>query len=161
MVHNGIEYGIIAAYAETLGIPRAPNVGKQAHETAAETTPLRDPAHYQYDLDLPDIAEVWRRGSVIATPGGSCCALCPEKTRCEAREVALGVRGGRDALVHLEHLHVLPPGHFLGSVSGRTAGCVPAVPTVCGLTVPCPRANISSGQSGSIGCDWGPTGRGA
>jgi len=67
MVHNGIEYGIMAAYAEGLGILRAANVGKQTHAVDAETTPLRDPEHYQYDLDLPDITEVWRRGSVIAS----------------------------------------------------------------------------------------------
>jgi len=67
MVHNGIEYGIMAAYAEGLGILRAANVGKKTHEVDAETTPLRDPEHYQYDLDLPDVAEVWRRGSVIAS----------------------------------------------------------------------------------------------
>ena len=67
MVHNGIEYGIMAAYAEGLGVLRAANVGKQQHPIDAETTPLRDPEHYQYDLNLPDIAEVWRRGSVIAS----------------------------------------------------------------------------------------------
>jgi 6-phosphogluconate dehydrogenase len=67
MVHNGIEYGIMAAYAEGLGILRAANVGKQTHAVDAETTPLRDPDHYQYDLDLPDITELWRRGSVIAS----------------------------------------------------------------------------------------------
>jgi 6-phosphogluconate dehydrogenase len=67
MVHNGIEYGIMAAYAEGLGVLRAANIGKQAHAIDAETTPLRDPEHYQYDLNLPDIAEVWRRGSVIAS----------------------------------------------------------------------------------------------
>jgi 6-phosphogluconate dehydrogenase len=67
MVHNGIEYGIMAAYAEGLGILRAANVGKQSHAVDAETTPLRDPGHYQYDLNLPDISEVWRRGSVIAS----------------------------------------------------------------------------------------------
>jgi len=68
MVHNGIEYGIMAAYAEGLGILRAANVGKQAAVAAdAETTPLRDPEHYQYDLNLRDVAEVWRRGSVIAS----------------------------------------------------------------------------------------------
>jgi 6-phosphogluconate dehydrogenase len=67
MVHNGIEYGIMAAYAEGLGVLRSANVGKQKHEVDAETTPLRDPEHYQYDLNLPDIAEVWRRGSVIAS----------------------------------------------------------------------------------------------
>ena len=67
MVHNGIEYGIMAAYAEGLGIIRAANVGKQDHVVDAETTPLRDPQHYQYDFDLKDVAEVWRRGSVIAS----------------------------------------------------------------------------------------------
>ena len=68
MVHNGIEYGIMAAYAEGLSILRGANIGKQGTGAAdAETTPLRDPEHYQYDLDLSDIAEVWRRGSVIAS----------------------------------------------------------------------------------------------
>jgi 6-phosphogluconate dehydrogenase len=67
MVHNGIEYGIMAAYAEGLGVLHSANVGKQTHEMDAETTPLRKPEHYQYDLNLPDIAEVWRRGSVIAS----------------------------------------------------------------------------------------------
>ena len=67
MVHNGIEYGIMAAYAEGLGILRSANVGKRTHETDAETAPLSDPEHYQYDLNLPDVAEVWRRGSVIAS----------------------------------------------------------------------------------------------
>jgi 6-phosphogluconate dehydrogenase len=67
MVHNGVEYGIMAAYAEGLGILRAANIGKKSHEIDAETTPLRDPEHYQYDLDLRDITEVWRRGSVIAS----------------------------------------------------------------------------------------------
>jgi 6-phosphogluconate dehydrogenase len=67
MVHNGIEYGMMAAYAEGLGILRAANIGKQQHEIDAETTPLRDPEHYQYDLPVRDVAEVWRRGSVIAS----------------------------------------------------------------------------------------------
>jgi 6-phosphogluconate dehydrogenase len=67
MVHNGIEYGLMAAYAEGLGILRDANVGKEQHAIDAETTPLRDPEHYQYDLNLRDIAEVWRRGSVIAS----------------------------------------------------------------------------------------------
>jgi hypothetical protein len=67
MVHNGIEYGLMAAYAEGLGILRAANVGKAAARVDAETTPLRDPEHYQYDLNLRDITEVWRRGSVIAS----------------------------------------------------------------------------------------------
>ena len=67
MVHNGIEYGIMAAYAEGLGILKSANVGKQSHAIDAETTPLRDPEHYQYDLNIRDVAEVWRRGSVIAS----------------------------------------------------------------------------------------------
>jgi 6-phosphogluconate dehydrogenase len=67
MVHNGIEYGIMAAYAEGLGILRSANIGTRSHEVDAETTPLRDPEHYEYDLNLPDIAEVWRRGSVVAS----------------------------------------------------------------------------------------------
>jgi len=67
MVHNGIEYGIMAAYSEGLGILKSANVGKQTHAVDAETTPLRDPEHYQYDINLPDVAEVWRRGSVIAS----------------------------------------------------------------------------------------------
>ena len=67
MVHNGIEYGLMAAYAEGMGILRSANVGKQTHAIDAETTPLRDPEHYQYDLNLTDIAELWRRGSVVAS----------------------------------------------------------------------------------------------
>src|SRR5579864_7168485 len=67
MIHNGIEYGIMAAYAEGLGILREANVGKQEHSVDAETTPLRKPEHYQYDFNLRDITEVWRRGSVIAS----------------------------------------------------------------------------------------------
>jgi 6-phosphogluconate dehydrogenase len=67
MVHNGIEYGIMAAYAEGMGILKAANAGKADSEVDAETTPLREPAHYQYDLNLADISEVWRRGSVIAS----------------------------------------------------------------------------------------------
>ena len=67
MVHNGIEYGMMASYAEGLNILRHANVGKEKGEVDAETTPLRDPEHYQYDFNLADIAEVWRRGSVIAS----------------------------------------------------------------------------------------------
>jgi 6-phosphogluconate dehydrogenase len=67
MVHNGVEYGLMAAYAEGLGILREANIGKQQTTVDAETTPLRNPEHYQYDLTLRDIAEVWRRGSVIAS----------------------------------------------------------------------------------------------
>jgi 6-phosphogluconate dehydrogenase len=67
MVHNGIEYGIMAAYAEGLNILKHANVGKADHAVDAETTPLRHPEHYQYDFRLPDVAEVWRRGSVIAS----------------------------------------------------------------------------------------------
>jgi 6-phosphogluconate dehydrogenase len=67
MVHNGVEYGIMAAYAEGLGVLRGSNIGKHVNEIDAETTPLRDPEHYQYDLNLRDITEVWRRGSVISS----------------------------------------------------------------------------------------------
>jgi 6-phosphogluconate dehydrogenase len=67
MVHNGIEYGLMAAYAEGLDILKHANAGKQTRTVDAETTPLRNPEHYQYDFNLPDIAEVWRRGSVVAS----------------------------------------------------------------------------------------------
>ncbi len=67
MVHNGVEYGMMAAYAEGLGVLHSANIGKKHSEVDAETTPLRNPEHYQYDLNLGDIAEVWRRGSVIAS----------------------------------------------------------------------------------------------
>ncbi len=67
MVHNGIEYGLMAAYAEGFNILRHANVGKIGQRHDAETTPMRDPAHYQYDLDVPEIAELWRRGSVVAS----------------------------------------------------------------------------------------------
>src|SRR5262245_10470353 len=67
MVHNGIEYGIMAAYAEGLGVLRSANVGKRGHAVDAETTPLREPKQYQYDFNLSDVAEVWRRGSVVAS----------------------------------------------------------------------------------------------
>jgi 6-phosphogluconate dehydrogenase len=67
MIHNGIEYAIMAAYAEGLDVLRAANAGKQTRETDAETAPLRNPEHYQYELDVADVAEVWRRGSVISS----------------------------------------------------------------------------------------------
>jgi 6-phosphogluconate dehydrogenase len=67
MVHNGIEYGLMAAYAEGLNILKHANVGQQEHAADAETTPLRNPEHYQYEFDLGDVAEVWRRGSVVAS----------------------------------------------------------------------------------------------
>ena len=67
MVHNGIEYGLMAAYAEGLNILKHANIGKQKHEVDAETTPLRDPKYYQYDFQLGEVAEVWRRGSVVAS----------------------------------------------------------------------------------------------
>jgi 6-phosphogluconate dehydrogenase len=67
MVHNGIEYGLMAAYAEGLNILRHANAGKRSQDNDAETAPMRDPEFYQYDLDLPEIAEVWRRGSVVAS----------------------------------------------------------------------------------------------
>ncbi|MDQ3185329.1 MAG: decarboxylating 6-phosphogluconate dehydrogenase [Pseudomonadota bacterium] len=67
MVHNGIEYGLMAAYAEGLNILHSANAGKRARDTDAETAPMRNPEFYQYELDLPEIAEVWRRGSVVAS----------------------------------------------------------------------------------------------
>ncbi|MEI6971891.1 MAG: decarboxylating 6-phosphogluconate dehydrogenase [bacterium] len=67
MVHNGIEYGLMAAYAEGMGILHDANIGQHEHEINAETTPLREPEHYQYDFNLRDITEVWRRGSVVAS----------------------------------------------------------------------------------------------
>ena len=67
MVHNGIEYGLMAAYAEGFNILKHANAGKHVRETDAETTPLREPEHYQYELNLADVAEVWRRGSVVAS----------------------------------------------------------------------------------------------
>jgi 6-phosphogluconate dehydrogenase len=67
MVHNGIEYGLMAAYAEGFNILKHANVGRKGRGVDAETTPLRSPEHYQYELNLPDIAEVWRRGSVVAS----------------------------------------------------------------------------------------------
>ena len=96
MVHNGIEYGIMAAYAEGLGVLRAANVGKQNHEIDAETTPLRDPEHYQYDLNLRDIAEVWRRGSVIASwlLDLTAAALVKDPALCEIRRPGFGLGRG-------------------------------------------------------------------
>jgi 6-phosphogluconate dehydrogenase len=67
MVHNGIEYGLMAAYAEGLNILHHANIGKREHGADAETTPLRHPEHYRYDFDLADITELWRRGSVVAS----------------------------------------------------------------------------------------------
>ncbi|MCC6412962.1 MAG: decarboxylating 6-phosphogluconate dehydrogenase [Saprospiraceae bacterium] len=67
MVHNGIEYGMMAAFAEGMGILKSANIGKNDHEIDAETTPLRNPEHYQYDFNLADIAELWRRGSVVSS----------------------------------------------------------------------------------------------
>jgi 6-phosphogluconate dehydrogenase len=67
MVHNGIEYGIMASYAEGLGVLNSANIGKEQSESDAETTPLRDPGRYQYDINLTDVTEVWRRGSVVAS----------------------------------------------------------------------------------------------
>jgi len=89
MVHNGIEYGIMAAYAEGMAVLKAANVGKQKVEANAETTPLREPEHYRYDLDLADIAEVWRRGSVIAS------WLLDLSAAALLRDPALAAFGGR------------------------------------------------------------------
>src|SRR5213083_1354488 len=89
MVHNGIEYGLMAAYAEGLGILRDANMGKEQHAIDAETTPLRDPEHYQYDLNLRDIAEVRRRGSVIASwlLDLTAAGLVKDPTLCSSRGV--------------------------------------------------------------------------
>jgi 6-phosphogluconate dehydrogenase len=89
MVHNGIEYGLMAAYAEGMGILKAANVGKAQHAIDAETTPLRDPEHYQYELNLPDIAEVWRRGSVVSS------WLLDLTAAALAQDPALATFGGR------------------------------------------------------------------
>ncbi|MBY0523098.1 MAG: decarboxylating 6-phosphogluconate dehydrogenase [Gemmataceae bacterium] len=67
MVHNGIEYGLMAAYAEGLNVLKHANAGKETRAVSAEVTPLRDPEHFQYDFNLPDVCEVWRRGSVVAS----------------------------------------------------------------------------------------------
>jgi 6-phosphogluconate dehydrogenase len=67
MIHNGIEYGLMAAYAEGLNILRNAGIGRRSHATDAETTPLRHPEHYQYDFNLADITELWRRGSVVSS----------------------------------------------------------------------------------------------
>jgi 6-phosphogluconate dehydrogenase len=67
MVHNGIEYGIMAAYAEGMNILAHADVGRAGREVSAETAPLREPEHYQYEIDIPAVAEVWRRGSVVAS----------------------------------------------------------------------------------------------
>jgi 6-phosphogluconate dehydrogenase len=89
MVHNGIEYGIMAAYAEGMGVLKSASVGKRQAETDAETTPLRDPEHYQYELNLADVSEVWRRGSVIASwlldLTASALAADPHLTKFEGR----------------------------------------------------------------------------
>ena len=89
MVHNGIEYGLMAAYAEGLGVLHNANAGKREHETDAETTPLRSPEYYQYDFDLAQITEVWRRGSVIAS------WLLDLTADALARDPALSQYGGR------------------------------------------------------------------
>jgi 6-phosphogluconate dehydrogenase len=67
MVHNGVEYGLMAAYAEGLNIIKNADIGRKEHEVDAETTPLRDPQYYQYEINVGDVAEVWRRGSVVAS----------------------------------------------------------------------------------------------
>ena len=100
MVHNGIEYGVMAAYAEGLGVLRDANVGKQHNTVDAETTPLRNPEHYQYDLNLRDIAEVWRRGSVIASwlLDLTAASLAKDPSSCGIRRARLGF--GRGAVDH-------------------------------------------------------------
>jgi 6-phosphogluconate dehydrogenase len=91
MVHNGIEYGLMAAYAEGFNVLAKANVGKRAAEHDAETTPLRHPEHYQYDFDLADIAELWRRGSVVTS------WLLDLTAAALARSPGLGEFGGRVA----------------------------------------------------------------
>ena len=96
MVHNGIEYGIMAAYAEGLDVLQPPTSASSQHAVDAETTPLRDPEHYQYDLNLPDIAEVWRRGSVIASwlLDLTATALVEDPAAGEVRRPGVGLRRG-------------------------------------------------------------------
>ena len=89
MVHNGIEYGLMAAYAEGMNVLRGANVGSAQHAVDAETTPLANPEHYRYDFNLPDIAEVWRRGSVIAS------WLLDLTANALAKDPALGKFSGR------------------------------------------------------------------
>jgi 6-phosphogluconate dehydrogenase len=89
MVHNGIEYGLMAAYAEGLNILQHANVGKKGRSADAETTPLREPEHYQYDFNLADVAEVWRRGSVVAS------WLLDLTASALAKDPVLGKFGGR------------------------------------------------------------------
>ncbi len=96
MVHNGIEYGVMAAYAEGLAVLKAANIGKKDHAADAETTPLRDPEHYQYDLNLADITELWRRGSVIASwlLDLQAAALIKDPDLVEIRRAGVGLRRG-------------------------------------------------------------------
>ena len=89
MIHNGIEYGVMAAYAEGFGILRSANVGKQDHAIDAETTPLRDPEHYAYEFDVAQIAEVWRHGSVVRS------WLLDLTARALAEDASLGAFAGR------------------------------------------------------------------
>jgi len=98
MVHNGIEYGIMAAYAEGLNILHHANVGKTRRTVDAETTPLRHPEHYLYDLNLPDITEVWRRGSVIASWLLDLAAIALLKNPEPGEVYRPGVRLGRGTL---------------------------------------------------------------
>ncbi len=96
MVHNGIEYGVMAAYAEGMAVLKAANIGKKGHTVDAETTPLRDPEHYQYDLNLPDIAELWRRGSVIALLAARSSGFSPHQgpRPVEVRRTSVGLGRG-------------------------------------------------------------------
>src|SRR5205823_3123426 len=118
MVHNGIEYGVMAAYAEGLAVLRNANIGKQSHEINAETTPLRDPELYQYDLNLRDIAEVWRRGSVIASWLLDLTATAPVDDQGGNR------RGSAGACAHhgaVRALHLARRGGFPGQIALRHA----------------------------------------
>src|SRR2546429_7873452 len=110
MVHNGIEYGIMAAYAEGMSILRHANVGEQQHAVDAETTPLRNPELYRYDLNLRDIAEVWRRGSVIASWLLDLTAAAPAKDPAPAKFAGQVSHSGEGRWTIKAAIHAALPG---------------------------------------------------
>ena len=166
MVHNGIEYGIMAAYAEGMNVLKSANVGKQTHAMDAETTPLRDPEHYQYDFNLADVSEVWRRGSVIASWLLDLTALCADR-RSRAYEVRRPCVGFRRR--PLDHQGVDRRG---GSDAGSYHGALRAVQFArrrrlrqqapVGDALPVRRAPGEAGEvsgicrASAVGCQWGP-----
>ncbi len=114
MVHNGIEYGVMAAYAEGLAVLRSANIGLKQSLADAETTPLRDPEYYQYDLDLRDIAELWRRGSVISSwlldLTAAALAKDSDLTQFAGRVSDSGAEGdGRSKRLSMKEIPVPPP----------------------------------------------------